>query len=206
MSDRERWIVYPLLFLALGIALRNQFFPTRRFGAVDLLAGELVAHRICCNQLLVRDVAECNKVAFKAAKGDYLKSGMSESDQVRTGLAECRILNAGNFNVVNKEGKPLVQALEDKDAKSGFLQTLDSRGTPLVQLSPSEGSGMVTAWGPEGQALVALGHHGKDLGVFAQYPLQDTRTFLLTRPAPQSAEEKKEWEKKNDDGRIRNDE
>ena len=41
MTDRERWIIYPLVFLTLGIALRNQFLPTRRFGAMDLRAGEL---------------------------------------------------------------------------------------------------------------------------------------------------------------------
>ena len=45
MTDRERWIVYPLVFLTLGIALRNQFLPTRQFGAVDLKAGEISAKK-----------------------------------------------------------------------------------------------------------------------------------------------------------------
>ncbi len=31
MSDRERWIVYPLLFLALGAALRDKLFPVDDF-------------------------------------------------------------------------------------------------------------------------------------------------------------------------------
>jgi hypothetical protein len=30
MSDRERWIVYPLLFLAIGMSLRDKQFPTKR--------------------------------------------------------------------------------------------------------------------------------------------------------------------------------
>ena len=53
MSTRERWIVYPLLFLTLGIAMRNQFLPTKRMGAVDFMAGELSAQTIHCNNLEV---------------------------------------------------------------------------------------------------------------------------------------------------------
>ena len=29
MSDRERWIVYPLLFLAIGMSLRDKTLPTK---------------------------------------------------------------------------------------------------------------------------------------------------------------------------------
>jgi hypothetical protein len=29
MSDRERWIVYPLLFLSLGVALHDKFLPSK---------------------------------------------------------------------------------------------------------------------------------------------------------------------------------
>jgi hypothetical protein len=79
MSDRERWIVYPLLFLTLGVALRNQFFPTRRFGAVDLRAGELSAQRIRCNQLVVNDKANCRELKFNHAEGNTLKSGRIEA-------------------------------------------------------------------------------------------------------------------------------
>jgi hypothetical protein len=30
MSDRERWIVYPLLFLAIGMSLRDKQLPTKK--------------------------------------------------------------------------------------------------------------------------------------------------------------------------------
>jgi hypothetical protein len=29
MSDRERWIVYPLLFLSLGVSLHDKFLPSK---------------------------------------------------------------------------------------------------------------------------------------------------------------------------------
>lgn len=43
MSDRERWIVYPLLFLALGAALR------------DKLAKQTRAKQIVCEQVYLVD-------------------------------------------------------------------------------------------------------------------------------------------------------
>lgn len=43
MSERERWIVYPLLLLILGIALRD------KFGAVK----EVRAQRLICEKLVV---------------------------------------------------------------------------------------------------------------------------------------------------------
>ncbi|MEM9185535.1 MAG: hypothetical protein AAGB00_03470 [Planctomycetota bacterium] len=42
MSERERWIVYPLLFLALGTALR------------DKLMKQTVADQVVCKQLIIR--------------------------------------------------------------------------------------------------------------------------------------------------------
>lgn len=43
MTDRERWIVYPLLFLALGAALRDKLFDTT------------VSRSIVCQELIVVD-------------------------------------------------------------------------------------------------------------------------------------------------------
>jgi hypothetical protein len=43
MSERERWIVYPLLLLTLGLALRDKFG----------IAKEVKAHRIVCEELVV---------------------------------------------------------------------------------------------------------------------------------------------------------
>ncbi|MBU4399038.1 MAG: hypothetical protein KKE86_06840, partial [Planctomycetes bacterium] len=53
MSTRERWIVYPLLFLTLGIALRNKILPPTHFGGMEttLKAGEIDVRRIRCGEL-----------------------------------------------------------------------------------------------------------------------------------------------------------
>jgi hypothetical protein len=48
MSERERWIVYPLLFFALGAALRDKFTQT-------VHTEELRASKIECEELVVLD-------------------------------------------------------------------------------------------------------------------------------------------------------
>ena len=50
MTSRERWTIYPLLLLAIGIALRDQFPSSgTRF------AGRLEASQIVCDELAVRE-------------------------------------------------------------------------------------------------------------------------------------------------------
>jgi hypothetical protein len=215
MSDRERWIVYPLLFLTLGIALRNQFFPTRQFGAFNLRAGEVTAQSIRCNQLVVNQEAECREVLkFKNAAGDSVKTGTAESSHSLTGLAECRILQ-----VVSQEGKPMVVAGEDPNSKSGVLQTQDSRGQKLVQLRAIENGGMVAAYSQGEKVLVAIGSADQNPGVYVQYPKLGSPAFLLTpkvrlevKPAPTPSnlktppEQKPAEEKKKEEGEKKEDE
>lgn len=48
MSDRERWTVYPLLFLAIGLAMRAVLIPPP-------LVGDIDAIRLVCREILVKD-------------------------------------------------------------------------------------------------------------------------------------------------------
>ena len=50
MSSRERWTVYPLLFLAIGLALRAALLPPEFVGEVD-------AAKVTCREFLVIDEA-----------------------------------------------------------------------------------------------------------------------------------------------------
>src|SRR3989304_1166308 len=116
MSTRERWIVYPLLFLTLGIALRNQFLPTRLFGAMSLRAGEISAQKITCNDLVIMQSGEC-----KQLKCDQLQFNQAMGKPIRAGgRAECLELKAGQVEsramlVVDAEGRPAVMAGTDKN-------------------------------------------------------------------------------------------
>jgi hypothetical protein len=63
MSERERWIVYPLLFLALGASLR------------DKLGGRLTAKSIVCQELRIEDEPIGNQPAQVLAMIGRLQSG-----------------------------------------------------------------------------------------------------------------------------------
>lgn len=48
MTTRERWTVYPLLFLAIGLALRANVLPPEQLGDLDVV-------RLTCRELAVVD-------------------------------------------------------------------------------------------------------------------------------------------------------
>ena len=52
MTTRERWTIYPLLFLALGLAVRAAVLSDERLAEQAEL---LEADRIECRELIVRD-------------------------------------------------------------------------------------------------------------------------------------------------------
>ncbi|RIK84535.1 MAG: hypothetical protein DCC67_04865 [Planctomycetota bacterium] len=58
MSERERWIVYPLLFFALGAALRDKFTQ-------EVRTDKLRAGQIQCEELLIIDAEKPDRVVAK---------------------------------------------------------------------------------------------------------------------------------------------
>lgn len=67
MNERERWIVYPLLFFALGAALRDKFL--QQVSTKDVQCNQLVAKQIVCDEISVRDPAQPNRVVAKLTSG-----------------------------------------------------------------------------------------------------------------------------------------
>ena len=91
MSTRERWILYPLLFLTLGTVMRDKFFGQKDFKALDVTAPEvtaenvtayreITAHTIHCTQLEVGKL-ECRGIAVL---------GPNKSEAVRVGVVPDR--------------------------------------------------------------------------------------------------------------------
>jgi len=58
MNERERWIVYPLLFFALGAALRDKFTH-------EVTTDRLHAGQIACEELVVLDSEKPDRVVAK---------------------------------------------------------------------------------------------------------------------------------------------
>jgi hypothetical protein len=62
MNERERWIVYPLLFFALGAALRDKFLQR-------VTTDELFAKHVVCDELSVRDPAKDGRIVARLTSG-----------------------------------------------------------------------------------------------------------------------------------------
>ena len=67
MTTRERWIVYPLLFLSLGIALRDKVIPPMHTTSFNVTAHEIEADSIRCNKLRAVE-AECGSMAAEKVR------------------------------------------------------------------------------------------------------------------------------------------
>ncbi len=131
MNTRERWTVYPLLFLALGLALRDKIIPPSRFGsfATRLNSGEVAARKIECGEL-------------------------SADHVVCRGASECRVLI-----VQGPRGLPVVGIGPDQKSHNGTIETFTADGRPLIQLQSSDRGGVVALFSHSGKVFI-LGETG----------------------------------------------
>ncbi len=136
MSTRERWIVYPLLFLTLGIALRDKILPPTHFGGMGtmLKAGEIDVRRIRCGEI---------------------QAGRAIFNQLEAGRSECRELI-----VVGPTGRPVIAGFADPKSHNGAINTFSADGRPLVQLQSTDAGGIVVTFGKSGRVLI-IGDTGK---------------------------------------------
>lgn len=58
MSERERWVVYPLLFLTLGLALRDELGLSRKIATQKVVCSQLVVQNDKGDSQVVLDATE----------------------------------------------------------------------------------------------------------------------------------------------------
>jgi hypothetical protein len=111
MSSRERWTVYPLLFLAIGLAVRAAALPAERFET--LAAGTVEAEQIICREIVV--------------------TGTDGTVLVHIG----RVVGGGGGRIEIKDAKG-VDALAvgtGPDDRDGAVEFFDGRGQPAGALT-----------------------------------------------------------------------
>ncbi len=116
MSPRERWTVYPLLFLAIGLAVRSVAVPPER-----LQVEELEAVRIVCGEIVVSVDDETKLVHIGRMKGG----------------------GGGRVEISDREGHVAVAIGTPADGREGTIEFFDAEGetTGLLDaslLSPSD--------------------------------------------------------------------
>lgn len=67
MNERERWIVYPLLFFALGASLRDKFM--QQVSTQELHCQRVVAKEVICEDVSVIDAEKPDRIVAKLASG-----------------------------------------------------------------------------------------------------------------------------------------
>lgn len=110
MTDRERWTVYPLLFLALGVAMRDKILEVV---AVDNVRCE----SLVCNALVVAD---------EQGKQQLLVSSSA-------GGVQCHNLFCDALIATNAEGQQ--QVVISSNPTGGIVQTRGNDGRPNVVIS-----------------------------------------------------------------------
>jgi hypothetical protein len=111
MTSRERWTVYPLLFLALGLALRAIAVPQGEFAAARV--GALESTRLVCRELVL------------------------ENDQGTILVHMGRVVGGGGGRIEIKDAKG-VDALAvgtGPDDRDGAVEFFDGRGQPAGALT-----------------------------------------------------------------------
>ncbi len=189
MTTRERWIVYPLLFLALGVSLRDKFVPPKSLAAGKIMCDELVVHgdaslpvaedfrarTIHCD-LLVADQSHCQIAQAGVAQSRAVTVTGGKGVPVIL-LAGGAADGQGRIELRGPDGKRAVVLAADAQSGAGSIETFTQDGFPQVRLSSAHGRGLVATVDADSKLQVVLGHILETSGLFFVAP-------ELSRPQP----------------------
>ncbi len=169
MSDRERWIVYPLLFLALGLNLRDKITGTLRrlvlldgkAAALDFENGVLRVPRIDA------DVVHCHHVDIRDPQGKPLVQ--LKGLEVPTGEGVKK--NSGAVSIHGQDGREIIVLRAHHALRGEFVQQ-QSDGEPVKLVfkvtEVREDGGLLEIYNGEKTLSLVLAHHLYESGLFAR--------------------------------------
>lgn len=163
MSDRERWILYPLLFLALGAALKDKLVPPQR-----LECAVLVADAVHVKRLGVFDSDNFQRIDMRVEERKLSPDGKQKLTMPQIQLTDARrqrgtvlnqeavltpLLNANGVHILDDKGRPRVKMgtkieevpqtegetedsanKKEQDQTQGFVEILDAEGATKITL------------------------------------------------------------------------
>jgi hypothetical protein len=112
MTSRERWTVYPLLFLALGLAVRAVTVPQGEFAAARV--DDLRTTRLVCREIVV----EGDDGAILVHMGRVVGGG------------------GGRIEIKDKDGVDAVAVGTRPEGRSAAVEFFDAAGRPAGVVSP----------------------------------------------------------------------
>lgn len=102
MSSRERWTVYPLLFLAIGLALRAATIPP-----AELTVDAIEVGRVTCGEIVVTSDDGTRLVHIGRVKGG----------------------GGGRIEISDRTGAEAVAIGTGPESRDGEIEFFDARGT-----------------------------------------------------------------------------
>ena len=145
MSDRERWIVYPLLFFALLLAAKDQIVEDKPVTVdyQEIVCGRLIANSIHCANLHTDSVA-----------GHALEA-TDRDDNVRVRISG-DVASGPLAEFYGDGGEPVVAIGSDETGRIGVVETKQAGGTVMVRLTANQFGGVMETVGPSGHPLIQL--------------------------------------------------
>ena len=190
MTQRERWIVYPLLFLALGASLRDKFGGPESIDASRIRCDELRT-----TQVVIADPHDKQpRIVLKTVQGG-VKNGdsshssgqlelLDQSQRVQTAISHGAVITHGlktqAIAVADPAGRNRVQigtklesAAPSKSmppATSGWVEVFgkDNSALPIVRLAASPEGGFMFARQDGVPLGVVVGTFEQGSGMFLQ--------------------------------------
>lgn len=141
MSERERWVVYPLLFLTLGISLREKMIQP-------------ISDQVRCRRLAVYD--EDNRKVAEIAPMEVTLPGTNET------------AHAGSLRMMDPFGLPIVSVDFEGLNVSGSLDVFGPVNRQVVHIGSSESGGMIQVFHRKSDWNLALGQWEEFSGLLVQ--------------------------------------
>lgn len=186
MSTRHAWIVYPLLFLALGAALRDKFIPP-----AQLRARTVVAEAVQARDLAATGHVRCahlDAATVQCALAKVQGLTVAGPDGVERAALAAAPGQGAQLVLCGRDGKPVLLAGADEQGQTGLLEIVTADGRPQVRLGSVQGNGTVSTVDGGQDAVCILGSDGQSAGLFLELPkLKQSvtlRAAAVPKPAP----------------------
>jgi hypothetical protein len=173
MSNRERWIIYPLLFMALGLALKPNLTVADRLKCRTLICEEIDANRSNVAELNCREatLGELNGTLSRFANVEIVGPDGNPRIRMGTGVVvapnDKQRLAGGLIEIYNANHKKLVDLGSTGDGQSGFVATLAADGSPRSRLGSAGGGAILALHDDQRKLELILGHQAAVSGLFA---------------------------------------
>lgn len=158
MSNRERWILYPLLVLALGASLRTQLFPA--FG--NMRVRDFESGAIRCSNL---EVSESILIRGEDKKVRVLISDASN--------------RTGQIHILGEDGKSVVALGANKATGAGAIDVYNAEGQIRVKVTSLEDGGAIATFTGNDKPLVFVEHNAEGSGSIVRYDADGHRFGML---------------------------